>query len=206
MRVKYLPQDHEARLNGGIVFYDEKPYYLALASTTEAQLQPIYRKESSGSFIVKLNDPKIDISSPKLGFVNTKTEAVYVMRAPARRYKQLLQYTMATGEAVMTGNMYGGDRLHDIIHSSNGEKMLVGDYPSLETVRKILEESVSKVTSRAISRNIAIARDSYDILRVYYKLDLIGNIDRKTNTVKIPKGENAWVVSKYLEGYDWKVE
>ena len=206
MRVKYLPNDVNARLDGGICFYDGRPYviYTHGLNGTTGNLRPLHG--SRRDFLVHLNDEKLDISSPELGYINSGDNAFYIMRSPDRRYKQTLSSTSMVGLKI-DGRVLSGDSVADVIFSESGERMFLNIYPTLKEALTFLEEAKSKKTrSVAFHRDVALAKDSFGITRVYFKGKEVGRIKPKTKTVIVPEGTLAWVVSRYLEHFDWEVK
>lgn len=204
MKINYLPQDNEARVNGGIGRYDGVPYNIQLVNQTSAILSPIYRKASAEPFVVDLSDARFDISSPPLGWINTKQSAIYVMRRPERNYKQTLRVQQLAGYAP-NGLELDGGTISNALFSREGERMFMDNYPTLKEAIASLT-SANKVYARAITRNVCIATDTEGVYRVYYKLEEVGTLDIPSNVVTIPKRDLAWIVSKYIETFDWKVE
>ena len=200
MRVKYLPQDAEARLNNGICFYDGRPYHLKLLSQIVAELHPLYGKREP--IRIETTDAKLDISSPELGYANAKSgSAVFVYRKPERKYKQLITHGSLLGFQPLIGHVWYSESIHELMYSKAGESLLLGQYPSLEeALTKVKEGSISSI---AISRDIALAVDHHKEIFVFYKMDNIGIL--KGNIVEIPSGDVAWVISRYLEGFSWEV-
>lgn len=203
MRVKYLPQDHAARLNGGICFYKNHPYMMYIhGDGINAELRALTNTRAAG-LMVELNSVELDISSPLLGYVNSGKTTYYVMRSPDRRYKQLVEpQTLVASECGITKGPTMVDT-SGILLTQQGIEMLLGQYPSLKEAMELVKSK--KVRAVAIDRYIALAMDSFGIVRVYYKNKEVGRI-KVGNVVSVPKGELAWVVSRYLEGYDWVVE
>ncbi len=206
MRIKYLPQDNEARINNGICRYEGVPYLISLMSNTQLQLAPLYAKTGREPFLVNINDQKIDISSPPLGWVNGKSSAFYLMRRPERNYKQSLRIQHLSGYN-HHGSSIPNDWIHTAIFSKNGEDMFTDTYPLYKEATGRLSPG-TKTTSVALSRNVCLGRDQEkpDKINVYYKLELVGELDVLNNTVRIPKAELAWIASKYLEGFNWVIE
>lgn len=208
MRVKYLPNDVTARLDGGICFYNNHPYTMMTGGGggNTCILRPLHgtRREQ----LVSLKDEGLDISSPILGYVNTKNEAIYVMRSPDRRYKQTLSPTSIIGMTI-SGRVLTGESLTEAIFSKNGEDMLLNKYPTLEEALKFIESGTTTKRSSlsiAFNRDVALAKDSFGITRVYFKGKEVGRIKPKTKIVIVPEGNLAWVVSQYLEHFDWEVK
>lgn len=200
MRVKYLKQDFEQRLHQGICLYNGRPYSLSLFNAKYVQLSPIHSESKLEAQTVEITDPLLDISSPSLGYVNHGPQALYLMRKPERRYKQTL-----TAASIEVFDPNGGDGWSgNVVYSKGAEEMFLNVYPSFEEALSGL--SRKDQVGIAVSRNIALTRDSFDITRVYYKTDFVGTFDMSNNTVVIPNGEIAWVISRYLDGVGWRLE
>lgn len=207
MRPKYLHQDHAARLHDGICFYDGVPSIIYV-NGNRGELHAL--NGSSVNTIEIEGNEKLDISAPVLGYVNSTHNCMYIMRNAGRRYKQTLTTVALSGTVPL-----GRDRYHDdfddtrsltvrsALYSQDGHNMLINKYPSLDTVLTELRKVGSKVASRAFHRDVAIARDSFGILHVFYKVDEVGIL--KDRTVEIPHSEHAWIISKHLGEFDWKV-
>ena len=207
MRPKYFHQDHNARLNEGICLYEGIPCVIYVTGNN-AEVHAL-----NGSFVTRIEvegNEKLDISAPELGYINSTHNCIYVMRNAGRRYKQTLTTAALTGLVPL-----GRDRYHDdfddsrslsvrsALFSASGHDMLINRYPTLDKVLTELRTKGSKVASRAFHRDVAIARDSFDILHVFYKTDEVGIL--KDRTVEIPHSEHAWIISKHLGEFDWKV-
>ncbi len=200
MHCNYLPQDFATRMDGGVAFYDNKP--VLISADTQGNI--IINSFPDGAKIKRIpaEDPLLDLASPRLGYVNLKEYSVYVYRKPERKYKQTLTYgSIGYYEPTSSGFRIGVDTL---FYSSPFREMLLNSYPTLKTAMENLNSK--KKVSVAINRNICLAVDSFGIIRVHYKMEEVGYIKPGEFTVRIPKSELAWVVSKYLEKFDWKVE
>lgn len=199
MHCKYLPQDYEARMNGGVAFYDGKPVLLsAVGGVVEICSFP------NGDLIKRIvpDDPLLDLASPSLGYVNMTNRTYYVYRKPERKYKQTLTYGALAYFDPLEEKL--ALRIQDVFYTENFKSMLEGKYPKFEAANAIVAKAENNVKSRAISRDVALAVDSFGIVRVFYKMDEVGHIDGKS--VIIPHSDLAWVVSKYLTGYGWEVK
>ena len=198
MRCKYLDQDFEARMHGGMAYYDGKP--VLLHATRGAINIQSFPNGDNIKQIVK-TDELLDLSSPVLGYVNFNLACVYTYRKPERKYKQTLTYG-AIGVYDPTESKTARWDQNAVFYTEEFKNMLMDKYPKLDEVIKSLN---GKVVSRAISRDVALAKDSFGIIRVYYKFDEVGHITPGSMVVNIPSNHLAWVVSKYLETYVWKV-
>lgn len=203
MRCKYLEQDYEQKMHGGVAFYDGKP---VLVSATRGIINITdFPEQRERGRVIEKDDPLLDLSSPKLGYVNFKNGAYYIVRKPERKYKQTLTYGAISFWDPSTEKPVNASA-EAIFFSKEFAAMLLGVYPKVEDVIKTLNNENSKVKARAIDRDVCIAKDSYDIIRVYYKFDEVGIINQNETTVRVPKSELSWVISKYLRNYGWQVD
>ncbi len=208
MRIKYLPQDNEARINNGICRYKGRPYLIGLVTQTELMLSPIYRKEGPGSesFKVDVGDTDLDISALQLGFVNSARGLYYLSRRPERRYKQ----TLAASGALCfppgdNRNYVDHDITHAVLHSAAGERMLMDDYPTLE--RAIEDLRNNKVSGIAFGREVAINYNSKATeWNVLVKNEKVGTLDLTNVIVKLIDSEYKWISERYLSRYPWRIE
>lgn len=202
MHCDYLPQDYATRMDGGIAFYDGEPYLLHTDGTSIT----LYTLEEVKFKKISPSDPLLDLSSPRLGYVNWSGGAYYVYRKPERKYKQTLHYgSCACFDPTYNDQMaYAGKavRVDHFFLSSAFQEMLLDKYPTLTTALKNLS---SKSKAVAISRNVALAKDSFGIIRVFYKMEEVGYIKPNEGIVHVPNSELSWIVSKYLSDYNWVV-
>lgn len=199
MRCKYQEQDYATRMDGGIAFYDGRPVWMHVAGAVIAISN--FPKGDNAKKISSA-DPLLDLASPKLGYVNYEGTAYYVYRRPERKYKQTLNYGSCS-----LHSPNGTKIVHHIEHVFSSKGMLDtlnNKYPSLADTMARLKTQKAKAV--AISRNICLAIDSFGIIRVHFKMEEVGYINPGEKIVRVPKGAVAWIVSKYLEGYDWVVE
>jgi len=200
MRVKYLHQDFDQRLNGGVVFYDGKPVSVYSAGNGLLQLHSF--PEGDPTVLVKPDDTKLDISAPRLGYVNIGGKAVYVYRKPLRQYKQSL--TVSALETWTPLSKRPTHAIGDFFGSKQFYEMLIGKYPNPAAALKFVSEKTSR--SMAMGRNAALAKDSYGLIHVFYKTDEVGTIEDPTDpVVDVPSREMATIVSTYLD-FGWRIK
>ncbi len=199
MRCEYLDQDYEQRMHGGVCFYNGQPVYL---NATRGILSYVdFPLGNNPPVEIEKDDPLLDISSPRLGYVNLKNRCVFTYRKPERKYKQTL-----TAGAVGIFDPYGDGQRQDVgvmFGSEYFKNMLTDQYP---TVKEAFKSLNGNVYSRAINRNVALVKDTFGTIRVFYKFDEVGHLKLGENTVHVPNGQLSWVVSKYLEGYGWEID
>lgn len=192
MRCKYLPQDLEARLGGGVAFYDKEPVRVSIEG---GKIRLYSFPEMAPLRYIVESDELFDISAPRLGYVNYEREAIYVTRQPERRYKQTL--TFGPLRFTPSPEIYGGD----LFESKHFRKMLMNDYPSLNEAMTMLS---SKYGSVAITRDLAIKRNqSTGRLHLCIKGKTVGKLSPDTRTFEIKKGFDPLVVDKFIMPY-WR--
>jgi len=202
MRCKYLPQDYSARIHGGVAFYKGVPVLIHVRDNNTLDLVGFPTEEIVAHILP--DDEDLDLSAPTLGYANYKKYAVYWYRRPDRKYKQTL--TNSSCQGFYPGQEDAGwHTMNEEQFYSNSLKNMLMDtgYPTLSEA--LLQLNGKKVTSIAISRDIALYKDSYDITRVYYKTNEVGHILPSTGVVVVPEAENAWIISKYLSEINWTV-
>ena len=198
MRCKFLEQDYEQRLNGGLVFFKKKP---VLVHATLGRIDLYGFPDNERIATVLPNDENLDISAPRLGYVNISSRAVYVYRRPLRQYKQSLTVGSLT---TFTPMARGGANINDIFNTKQFAEMLVNKYPPLDAAIKFL--STKNGRGMAISRNVALVRDSYGFVHVFFKMEEVGIIeDLSKRVITVPNSTMAKVVSKCLSGFDWEI-
>lgn len=193
MRCKYLPQDLEARLHGGIAFYNKEPVKVII----EDGRIVLYTFPDMKRFkAIEENDELFDISAPRLGYVNYNSDAIYVYRIPERRYKQTLTISPLRFETKGLG-FYP----EDIFESFAFKKMLLNEYPSLNDALKSLEDGAN---SRAITRDLAIKKNNITKrLHLFVKDKAVGKLSRDNRTFEIKKGLDPAVIDKFIMPY-WR--
>lgn len=199
MRCNYLEQDYEARLNGGVVFFKKKPVYVYATNSGKIELFTFPDNERIG--VVHPQDENLDISAPKLGFVNIGGKAVYCYRRPLRQYKQSLQVTAITTFTPMRKEVTSAG---DIFNTKQFADMLIGKYPNMDAALKFVREK--KRGSMAFNRNMCVSRDSFDIYHVFFKTEEIGIIEDVTSKViTVPSSQMMKITNLYLPDYTGKI-
>ena len=205
MQPKYLEQDVSQRLNKGVIFYKEEPYFVnsVYDSGQSLVLLPLKNLKSKGSRVAT-NDTNIDVSSKELGYINFNAEAVYVRRIPLRRYKQSISPEALEGYIPSRNNSskYRGS-MRNLVISAAGHSMFVGSYPKIDNALKSIASGV--VRSIAISRNVALSINQMGIVYIYYKTDQVGYLDVANSKVLVPSDEFAYIISKHLSQFGMEI-
>lgn len=80
------------RILGTVITYDSKPHLVETIRERGVKLGLRYLRDveshDSELFFVEQEDPKLKMYAPQLGYANTRDNSLYVMRCPARRWKQ----------------------------------------------------------------------------------------------------------------------
>jgi hypothetical protein len=204
MRLDYLPNDFEARLNGGVAFYGTQP---VIISTLGERITISNFPSGEPIKEISKDDENLDISSPQLGYVNMNRNCYFVYRRPARRYKQTLTHQSIDyfDPSADRREFTPGPDIRELFYSKNFASMLTDKYPPLDGVFAAFNSKTSKIKSRAISRDVALAIDSFGIIRVFYKMEEVGHINPGSTVVQVPSGTLAWVISEYLKDFSWEI-
>lgn len=204
MKIKYRAQDYEARLNDGIILYRGSPHRVVTDGRVINLLDP-----TTGRTVVRGIDPAdndLDISSPTLGYINAPSYAYYLERIPSRRYKQSLdaRAIRETRLTIQGLNSDNGDGYSEFLYSEYFVDSYKVGYPSFTEARKMLDNGDRK--SVAVSRDVAMVKDELDIIKLYYKLELVGWVAPNSTIVMVPSSEKAWVISMHFNELGWEVE
>lgn len=161
------------RLKGTVVLYDDKPV-LAYQASGENSVLLIPLPSRRGEFVVRIDDPRLNIQEFKLGYVNYGDRAFYVKRTPIRGARQGLD----------TGNLlpdtdyvkWAGIARLPAMTTLSAEfcDMLNNTYPTLRECVDMIVKSDSLV-SRAFSRRFAIYYDrDLDFYELHYRGQRVG--------------------------------
>lgn len=200
MRVKYEIKDLGMRLSGGVILWNDLPYYVQ--DVTKQSLL-LLRLGESDSVTVSIKDEKLQLDIPELGYMNTQGQAHYVMRLPRRQYKQSLtaancrKHTVGAPKTTSLPANWLGTKAFD--------SMLRGIYPDVHQAFANLDAGT--VRSVAISQEVAISMDNLQIKRIYYKTKPIAYTSPELEgIIKVPAGNYAEIISHYLSDFSWSVE
>lgn len=133
-----------------------------------------------------LNDPRLDISNLRLGYLNAPEDCVYCSRAPNRSTVQGLNNANVSINNITNNGDEMRYSLVDVAALPTFVDMFTNTYP---TVREVLTEfKTSRVRSRAFGRLFALSRDDFrgDYV-VHYRNDKVGYGDLETGRVNLAK-------------------
>jgi len=160
-------------LRGSFVHYDNRPYYvesvqlIPITRTMSCRLACVGRADVHYPHLtVSLADPLLNVMNLRLGYVNYRGSAHYLMRKGVRGdgFKQGLTQANVTCNPIPAG--WTGGRLREFIStllSSQGHvDLCAGKWPSLKEAADEFQRTKSSpnpTTSIAISRHFAIEFD-----------------------------------------------
>ena len=206
MKAKYLAQDWEARLHGGIVRWIDKPVRIMI----DGNGLSLYDIAEGGLLVQGIDplDDRLDISSVPLGYIN-HTRAVYLARSPLRRYKQSVDirgvraYVLAAKEFIDSGQ---GELIFTDAYKKSYDP---NGWPTVPRVLEVLSKA-GRAHSLAISREVAMSVDRSDDpknINVFWKFDHVGTVEIGTNVVKVLETDMSFLVSKELSKYvGWEIQ
>lgn len=198
--------DIVSRLVGTIIRYKNNPF-LVQGVQPEYPLHIFGRDISTNKVIesIHTSDVELDISSPPLGYVNTRSECAFVSRSPARRWKQgvdpgALDYFWPASEKETSG---ASSHKFQVNHEGISDTIR-GIYPSFDhNLIRDLQDGV--YMSRAVGRKLAFKR-SRDVkhLLIYHMSNNIGLFSIEDSSVFLfPKYDTMHyrnVLAKYNVG------
>jgi hypothetical protein len=203
MRQKYKGEDIKARLHHTIIRYDNVPYMCDVDSAGSIGLMDLATGSSVGR--VLSDDPKLDISSINIGFVNVIHPnykcAVYLKREPFRKFKQGIELHSLT-QKVLHNGVTTVD--HSVLSSKQFVDAVLGKFPSYKDALDLLTKKGFQ--SVAISRDVALKKED-ELLKVYLKDTEVGFIKLSLNLTKVfvPRTEQSYyhmVLLEDIKGWD----
>lgn len=204
MRCKFPPNDLSARLDSSICRYKGRPVFIRFDGGNSLRLYSVKDANKSGKSlgIIDAGDEFLDVSTVPLGYMQVGDGVVYLTRRPVRRFKQGVD-----GESLSPKFIPGSPVINTGYHifSPSFEDMVLDNYPPLEvTLERFRTATVD--LEIAVSRDIALRyHHKVRVTFVYFKGEEVGVIPPDSQTVMVPKSDNAWIISKYLSRFQWKV-
>lgn len=181
-------RDANSSLLNTIILHDGIPHYVTEVSSGRdnvasldqivLRLHPIPMR-GGGAIVTNLADPRLDITSMRIGYLNTDHDSLWCTRFPVRGAAQGLcnrnvsvNHITNTGFEVST-NFLGLAESPSMLH------MFSNTYPSVQEILSGFQRD-KQIRSRAFSRLFALSRDDFrgDYI-VYYRTDKVafGNLD-----------------------------
>lgn len=168
-----------SRLSGTVVFHKGSPVYVYnVHSWDEVEVA------SCGRYSIHYYCPfnELDLNPPKLGFVNTDYQCQYLVRDPARQWKQGFRQNQISREGFRTPN----------INSVEMSNMYRNVYPSLDNCIELL--SCGEAESQAFHKLFAISLLEKSKFRLLFKTKVVANlIPQKGNNLQVDWGPNEFL-------------
>lgn len=168
------PNDVAMRLNQSLIRLHGRPVWItANGDHMEIETYDIVNKDRE---VVDPDNPALDISAMKLGYVNEPKGIYYPFRYPIRKQKQGLAPDNSgilevdnNGLVIDKANFIAKGRLV----SPEFGRMVLNDYPSVPECVEYLDKKEDCV-GRAFGRKFALVRDDVGIVKLHYFNQPIG--------------------------------
>ncbi len=213
MRCKIPSKDLGLKLNETVCRYEGEPKWVRVS---EGRIFLYSLTEPGGHYMhIKSDDPKFDVASPPLGYMQHKNEVWYLTRIPLRKTKQgVCQAAIACrqlGHKIDYSAKTLGSPIQKLLFSQGFIDMVKGNYPplgdSLKKLRGLHAKDSEKVYQVCVRRDVAMEINQVGVINVSYKGKFCGWIQPDKNMVHIPHSDLGWVISKYLSHeLDWEVD
>lgn len=167
-------EDVKSKLAGTIIYYNGIPVlvravYQDEMDETEFHLNISASLTSRNKLTVKLSDPGLNLTKFNIGYCNFSIGAVWWYRQPLRQYRQGLKgEQMKYRVSEKTPDVgYGFESSKDI------EAMLLGQYPKIPDIEKMLKDKVRPAV--AFHKDLALSWDTiHKDMVIEHKGRLIG--------------------------------
>lgn len=176
------PADVEQQYGHTVCFYKGHPHKVKRVGDKVKLLDIFTQRSKTVEFSLK------DFSGPRtrLGFVNYDDSVVYVTRQPVRMMQVGItqnncRFLTISEEYYPNGRHAAVEKVATMECPEFGE-MLLGHYPPLKSAFKLAEENRG---ATAFDKQFAVGFDG----AIYYKDQLVGTYDKKTNTISFKKGK-----------------
>lgn len=133
------------RLSSTLIMYNGEPAYVY---QTEGFVLKIKMLLGQNTLSVKADDPKIDLTPPRLGYANLGRRSQFIFRSPVRRYKQGCdRHNTRSRHGRLEGEAF---------HSKEFGEMIMNIYPSFEEILNSSKNPFKQST--AFSREFSLLR------------------------------------------------
>lgn len=207
MKNKIGENDLVARLDHSINRYRGAPVFTRVASRKVLNL---YKPSNiGGEPIAKISpwDDDFDIESIPLGYFPLEGKIFYVSRTPSRRYVQGVSEKSCTYEEI-PGSLIKGRQpyvVRAIFQSTAFEEIVSGKVFDVDQVLAELNRTPGYAEG-CLNRDVALAKNELGVVSVFYKNTLVGWMKPNTKVVHVDNQEMGWIISMYINQFNWVVE
>ena len=134
------------RLRGSVIMYGRRP--VRVFDIGHDRELHVHFLRTGKRKVLQIDDPKISLELPKLGYVNTRQGAIYLKRKPVRLYKQGL----VSGNVLTVGSV----NVEEMLSSKNLSDMLQRRYPSMEEAIRSSSNNPFRAKPIAFSLDLAV--------------------------------------------------
>ena len=198
-------RDLSMKVSSCITFYKGDFYYTEVSESGKLHLFPLKwhnLNEDSKKVIIDMSDEDWNIKFPKLGYLNTGKECVYLSRSPTRSNK------VAPSLSSCTAFSPNGLRSRFSFTSVKSTHKELNEYfkgqteIDFDTALKLLESP--QQNSVALSSDFCLYKDSMSVTKAVYKNTVVGWLAKsKTPRILIPEShaqhKRIQLISKFLK-------
>ena len=149
------------RLKGSVIMYGRRPVRVVDVGQEKELYVTLLR--SGKRKVIQIDDEKLSLELPKLGYVNTSRGAVYLKRRPVRLYKQGL----VSGNVVTVGDV----RVDELLSSRNLADMLQRKYPTMQQAIASSSNNPFRSKPIAFSPDLAVQGST-----LFYRGNQVGSL------------------------------
>lgn len=208
--------DIQSRLHGTICQYKGQPVFVG---TGKAAGLITLSHPVTGNPIVDINydDEDFDVSSIEVGYINVlldqkakqkfneKNIVSYASREPHKKWRQGINSAIVSFVSIDGRNVKIGQYAPNGILSSQGfYDSICNEFPDVDKALQLLQKGVE--TQLAISKDVALQQLPSEVVLVFYKTQNVGYMAPMSKTVIVPNNEKGWIVSRYLQQFDWNIK
>ena len=178
--------DIRQKLHNSLVFYNGIPVYCTNnGESSSIKIYGLMLNESENSKFIKeieYDDPKLNIQSPRIGYVNkTENTVVYLSRIPSRQFHIGLTYNTVEFRTIVGTKAEGFKNWPFIpqLHDS-----MIDKYPNATNILNRLYKPANKTWSQAFTRTLAFGFSEQSGLKLFHKNTPIAYYNSKDSSFK----------------------
>jgi hypothetical protein len=186
-------QDVALYLDGTLCLWDGKPVYVDVGGGTGGKIWVHYCGNRGVKDLVEYTDPRFDYRSLQLGYMQVEHRAYYVERLPWRKTKQGVAYENTFGRSPCGNQIHVGDYL---MTAAMRDCVLGQHMTEEEAVRGLMG---TKYKSAAVSRNVAIQKESDGKFSLWHKNIKVGQRNHNEQAFTLLSGQHSSFMKRFLE-------